>query len=525
MFLLTLLLALLPAFSPPAAAADVALELTYPVGESPKVFTEGWVFGARCVVDGADRSADVAWSGTGEFEPARGAESRPVFRAAGANTITLSVDAGGETVTRSFSVTAVDPFRENTRIPYYARISDLASCDACGHGCPACPHATIGPIIAGSPTVMLNGLPVARKGDPGIAAACCGTNTYEIVEGDPEVLIDGRPAARVGDATRHCGRNSGRLIGPPKSIFVAFEITLPQVKEDRKPQRREGEKDEAWAKRRRAAYEALAYGDFTFGPMPIDETPFVLELTNDALDVVSKEDFEDGAEWSLAVDGSLADDDEGAIAVRGAVLLTARRSFYSREALVDAFPAVAEGGTQVTEFSSRDLTAVVDQQGSKMTLGPLTRGWSDDARRGAVALTKEILKRFDCFVAHAVYEGLETRRPNLFRAFRDDVLERTPAGARLVRLYYEYGPHYAALARRRPALKRAARVVLDGLAFAIEHVDLDDPVVAARVDAAVRLVERAVSTVYREGASEGFGRFTRVVVPRIWAADRGAPPE
>lgn len=180
---------------------DVVLELTYPAGKSPKVFTAGWLFGAKCVVEGKDLSSKVAWSGTGTFKPSAGSTSRPSFSRAGANRIVLTVDANGQKVSRSFSVTAVSP--EN-----YAAVGDGAVCQADAHGCPACPHLVAGPILQGSPHVLVRGKPAARVGDPGThggQGCCCGPNTYKIVGGDPDVLIDGKPAARFGDETQHCG--------------------------------------------------------------------------------------------------------------------------------------------------------------------------------------------------------------------------------------------------------------------------------------------------------------------------------
>ncbi|MCP3973681.1 MAG: hypothetical protein GY720_04230 [bacterium] len=89
----------------------------------------------------------------------------------------------------------------------YARVSDISRVPADAHGCPACPHNCLGPIMTGSTTVIIDGLPAARVGDQGIHAACCDGNMYWIVEGDPNVLIDGKPAARRGDKAKHCGGN------------------------------------------------------------------------------------------------------------------------------------------------------------------------------------------------------------------------------------------------------------------------------------------------------------------------------
>jgi uncharacterized Zn-binding protein involved in type VI secretion len=188
---------------------SVRLQLTCPAGPSPKVFTSGWMFGAECFVSGPDgKSTDVSgtvrWSGTGTFTPATGPYSRPVFKAPGANSITLSVQVGGKVVTKTYPVTAVSPTA-------YACMGDRAVCHNDAHGCPACPHPVSGPITTGSPYVAIGGKPAARIGEKGAHAACCGPNLFEIIGGDPEVLIDGRPAAKLGSATKHCG-GSGTII-------------------------------------------------------------------------------------------------------------------------------------------------------------------------------------------------------------------------------------------------------------------------------------------------------------------------
>ena len=171
---------------PVVASEPAALELLHPAGATPKVFTEGWVFGARCVVGAGspgarDVSDKVEWSGTGTFEPARGALSRPKFRAAGPNRIVLSISVGNQLIRREFDVVAVDPRPTADGAVRYARVGDYAKCLACAHGCPACPHVAEGPITAGSPNVTIDGVPAARVGDPGTQAGCCGPDTRGIL--------------------------------------------------------------------------------------------------------------------------------------------------------------------------------------------------------------------------------------------------------------------------------------------------------------------------------------------------------
>ena len=73
------------------------------------------------------------------------------------------------------------------------------------HTCPAHeerrPHKG-GPIIEGSPDVLIEGMPAARVGDK---AQCEVGGPDTIVEGAAMVLINGKPAAILGSKTAHGG--------------------------------------------------------------------------------------------------------------------------------------------------------------------------------------------------------------------------------------------------------------------------------------------------------------------------------
>jgi len=78
------------------------------------------------------------------------------------------------------------------------------------HVCPlvngVVPHVG-GPILLGSPTVLIGGLPAARITD---MATCVGPPDVIII-GSATVLINGLPAARMGDQTAHGGTIVGGL--------------------------------------------------------------------------------------------------------------------------------------------------------------------------------------------------------------------------------------------------------------------------------------------------------------------------
>ena len=59
-----------------------------------------------------------------------------------------------------------------------------------------------GPIVVGSPNVLIGSLPAARKGD---TLVCVGPPD-SINAGSSSVTINGKPAARLGDGTAHGGK-------------------------------------------------------------------------------------------------------------------------------------------------------------------------------------------------------------------------------------------------------------------------------------------------------------------------------
>src|SRR5262245_54667838 len=106
------------------------------------------------------------------------------------------------------------------------RLGDRAKANLDTHGCPACPHVTVqGPAIIGSMTVCVNKKPVLRVGDCGIHAACCSSNTWIAMEGSGTVLVEGLPLHRKGDKTRHCG-GQGLLIEGSNTVYAGGPSTV-----------------------------------------------------------------------------------------------------------------------------------------------------------------------------------------------------------------------------------------------------------------------------------------------------------
>lgn len=99
------------------------------------------------------------------------------------------------------------------------RLGDKAQCPSDSHGCNSCAHPVVGPAVAGSGDVYVNGKAALRIDDPGVHSACCGPNTWNATQGAPGVFFNNKKAHRLGDATKHCGGN-GKLIEGSGNVFV-----------------------------------------------------------------------------------------------------------------------------------------------------------------------------------------------------------------------------------------------------------------------------------------------------------------
>ena len=118
----------------------------------------------------------------------------------------------------------MDAFGPSDYVPGQGRLGDKARAPIDAHGCPACPHPSIGPAICGSADVTVNGRPALRVGDPGIHAACCGRNTWTAQAGSATVFVNNKPAHRKDDMTTHCG-GSGQLAEGSSNVIVGGDTT------------------------------------------------------------------------------------------------------------------------------------------------------------------------------------------------------------------------------------------------------------------------------------------------------------
>ena len=104
-------------------------------------------------------------------------------------------------------------------MPGQCRLGDKSNVPSDAHGCPACPHAAVGPAVIGSPDVNVNQMPAVRVDDTGVHSACCGGGTWVAKMGSSTVFINNKAAHRMGDQDQHCG-GMGQMIEGSTNVIV-----------------------------------------------------------------------------------------------------------------------------------------------------------------------------------------------------------------------------------------------------------------------------------------------------------------
>ncbi|MBN1272576.1 MAG: hypothetical protein JXB26_09940 [Candidatus Aminicenantes bacterium] len=232
---------------------------------------------------------------------------------------------------------------------------------------------------------------------------------------------------------------------PQVPFYAVFEMTAPQIKEGLKVEKSEGESNESYRQRKRAAYSSLGVGDFNFTAVPTDEYPLVFHFSHEALAKYPRSRFPDGSRHACRIKVTFTNQETGQSGTMGgALLLTVVETFDSLEEVMNRFPKVrADERFQGISFINRLGTATQRNERGSFIFGPITPGWTAGDKRLAVEFIKEFLINFECFVATVVYGDPFAPQLRILRRFRDNVLMRFEAGQRLVSFYYRYGPGWA----------------------------------------------------------------------------------
>lgn len=112
-----------------------------------------------------------------------------------------------------------------------ARVGTNVQFPSVAHGCPACPHFCMGPIISGSTEVLCGGVPVAIVGSQVVFSGSCGPGTAMISQGVlmPQSAINVHTAAAdamaQAGARASAGGKDPSVGGPGGKHLIGHELT------------------------------------------------------------------------------------------------------------------------------------------------------------------------------------------------------------------------------------------------------------------------------------------------------------
>lgn len=281
-------------------------------------------------------------------------------------------------------------------------------------------------------------------------------------------------------------------IQPKKPYYAAFQFTVLELKDNVKLEKRDGESDEAWRRRKQSAYSALNINNFNLRPMPLSERPFTIHISGDALDTYPPSLFTPDANYACRI--NLTARVEGrSTSIKGALLLTFKEFHETMDALTAAYPVLkTDENLKTFGFRTRDGTTDDRFPQGNVHLGPITKGWTDQDKSASVEFWKNFYMLYDCFIATAIYTEPDAPQLEVLRGFRDNFLLRSGAGTHLMELYYIYGPRLGEQIGRNPVSASAVRKGMDAFVSWLERANLEDFKMRVLMQAAVTILDETL---------------------------------
>lgn len=297
---------------------------------------------------------------------------------------------------------------------------------------------------------------------------------------------------------------------PSGPFYAVFQIYVPDFKQSNVPEFRkkaEGESDESY----RAA--ALRYADtlpadrMVFTPVDAAKSVLPFHMSREALQRYPRSDFQQGAKFAckFSVSGK---DREGKVAqFSGTLLLGVLGTYDEMSQVLAAYPTLqTQKNLQALAVTKADGTCDLKDERTQGRLGPITKDWTAADKKETVRFFVQIASMITCYVATVACDGPMADEVVLLREFRDRVMAQTPAGRRLIELYYEYGPDLALSAMEHPMLRTVLRVGIDGVVAVLQRTDWDDSLTRIALEGALSQLAGALSVVLpeRESAFDEF---------------------
>ncbi|MEN6578012.1 MAG: PASTA domain-containing protein [Phycisphaerales bacterium] len=292
---------------------------------------------------------------------------------------------------------------------------------------------------------------------------------------------------------------------PSGPFYAVFQIYTPDFDKSNVPKFRkkaEGESDESY----RAA--ALQYADtlpidrIVFSPVDAGKSVLPMHVSREALQRYPRGEFQPGAKFACKFSVSGKNREGSVLQFSGTLLLGVFGTYEDMNQMLAAHPVLeTQKNLQALAFTRADGTADLKDERSQGRLGPLTKDWTAADRKETVRFFVQIASMITCYVATVAYEGPMADEVVLLREFRDRVMTQTPAGRRLIELYYEYGPGLALSAMEHPTLRMGLKVGIDGAVAVLQRTDWNDPLARMALECAMSRLAAALSALLPEKES------------------------
>ncbi len=281
-------------------------------------------------------------------------------------------------------------------------------------------------------------------------------------------------------------------IRPKKPYYAAFQLTILELKDNVKLERGEEESDEAWRRRKQAAYSALTINNFNLKPESMSERPFTIHVSGDALDAYPSSLFTPDANYACRINLTVSDEGKN-INIKGALLLTFKEFHDTMDELTLAYPVLkTDEDLKTFGFRRRDGTTEDRFPQGSVRLGPITKGWTEEDKNASVEFWKNFYMLYDCFIATAIYTDPDAPQLKVLRAFRDNFLLSSESGIHLMELYYIYGARLGSQINRVPGAPAAARQGMDIFVSWLGRVNLRDSRTRALAQVVVTVLDETL---------------------------------
>ena len=302
--------------------------------------------------------------------------------------------------------------------------------------------------------------------------------------------------------------------GPSGPFYVAFQIFMPDLENSLNvPEFRdkgENESDEDYERAALQYLDSLDTSQVLFKPVDVNQSVLAFHISNAALKKYPRKDFETGAKCAcgIYIKGKNKKTEE-INEISGALLLKSLGTYDGLNEVLAQYPALQKNESlQGMALTTAEGVLERTEGGNRFRLGPITQGWTLEARTDAIRFLIHIGLMVTCYTATVAYDDPLADEVAVLQDFRDSVMSRTAAGRRLIELYYQHGPTLAMLAMEHPELKAGVKIGLDHLVRLLRKTDTEDPAVLARLDVILDRLDSVLSALLpeRESAVDEFQR-------------------